>query len=60
HHLGFNDLKVIEVAQLIAAHSGGSRCGPDCREALTIQETIEAIQRSAISGIWEPGMSVAP
>lgn len=53
HHLGFNDLKVIEVAQLIDAHCGGSLCGPDFREALAVQETIEAIQRSASSRSWE-------
>ena len=31
HHLGFNDLKVIEVAELLAAHAGGAPCGPSFR-----------------------------
>ncbi|WP_420396087.1 Gfo/Idh/MocA family protein [Nioella sp.] len=46
HHLGFNDLKVIEVAELIAAHAGQGRCGPDFREAYEVQRTIEAMQES--------------
>jgi len=29
HHLGFNDLKVIEVAELIHAIAGGENTGPD-------------------------------
>jgi predicted dehydrogenase len=52
HHLGFNDLKVIEVAQLIEAHAAGGTCFPDFREALAVQETIEAMQESARSGAW--------
>lgn len=52
HHLGFNDLKVIEVAQLINAHCRIDQCGPDFREALAVQETIEAIQKSASTGQW--------
>lgn len=53
HHLGFNDLKVIEVAQLILAHLGIEQCGPDFREALEVQKTIEAIQQSAVSQRWK-------
>ena len=52
HHLGFNDLKVIEVAQLISAHMTGEDCGPDFREALEVQKTIEAIQRSSVEKAW--------
>ena len=36
HHLGFNDLKVIEVAELLAAHAGGAPCGPSFREAYEV------------------------
>ena len=54
HHLGFNDLKVIEVAQLIDAHFNNGSCFSDFREALDVQTTIEAIQLSARSGNWTP------
>lgn len=53
HHLGFNDLKVIEVAELLEAYATGGRCFPDFREALAVQRTVEAIQTSARSGRWE-------
>lgn len=52
HHLGFNDLKVIEVADLIAAHAGQRNCGPDFREAYEVQRTIEAMQESNRSRGW--------
>lgn len=54
HHLGFNDLKVIEVAELIEAISGQVPCFPDFREALAVQETVEAMQTSARTGGWVP------
>ncbi|KPP88324.1 MAG: putative dehydrogenase [Rhodobacteraceae bacterium HLUCCA08] len=52
HHLGFNDLKVIEVAELLNAHAGGPACGPDFREAWEVQKVIEAMQRSARDRTW--------
>jgi predicted dehydrogenase len=52
HHLGFNDLKVIEVAELLEAYATDGTCGPDFQEALKIQETVEAIANSAKSGVW--------
>jgi len=52
HHLGFNDLKVIEVAELLAAHSGGPACGPDFREAYEVQRTVEAMQASHAEREW--------
>ena len=52
HHLGFNDLKVIEVAELIAAHAGQGSCGPDFREAYEVQRTIEAMQESDRTRGW--------
>ncbi|ETX30381.1 Gfo/Idh/MocA family protein [Roseivivax isoporae] len=53
HHLGFNDLKVIEVADLIRGIAGQGVLYPDFREALAVQETVEAMQRSSASGGWE-------
>ncbi|MDU8944139.1 Gfo/Idh/MocA family protein [Ovoidimarina sediminis] len=52
HHLGFNDLKVIEVADLIGSHVEGGRCMPDFREALAVQETVEAMQTSSQERCW--------
>lgn len=52
HHLGFNDLKVIEVAELLEAYATGGVCGPDFKEALAIQKTVEAITDSARTGKW--------
>jgi predicted dehydrogenase len=53
HHLGFNDLKVIEVARLLEAYANGGTCYPDFEEALAVQETVEAIARSSRTGGWE-------
>ena len=52
HQLGFNDLKVIEVAELLEAHSNGTSCHPDFREALEVQRTVEAIARSSRTSSW--------
>ena len=43
HHLGFNDLKVIEVAQLIDAIAGKQNPGPDFQEALEVQKIVSRI-----------------
>ncbi len=52
HHLGFNDLKVIEVAELIQAHAGSKTGFPDFREALEVQKVVEAMQSSNKSREW--------
>lgn len=53
HHLGFNDLKVIEVAQLIDMVLDGEKNFTDFREGYHVQCTVDAIHRSASSGNWE-------
>jgi len=52
HHLGFNDLKVIEVAELLEAHAGRAACGPDFREAYEVQRVVEAMQLSHSQRQW--------
>jgi predicted dehydrogenase len=52
HHLGFNDLKVIEVAELLLAQSGQGTTYPGFREAYEVQRTIEAMQESSRSRQW--------
>jgi predicted dehydrogenase len=52
HQLGFNDLKTIEVAHLIAAIAGEETPSPDFREAYEIQRTIAAALGSARERAW--------
>ena len=52
HQLGFNDLKTIEVADFLRAVAGGPRTGPDFREALAVQEVIDAALVSSREGCW--------
>ena len=51
HQLGFNDLKVIEVAELLSAFAQGGRCSPDFREAYEVQRVVSAMQASAENGM---------
>lgn len=52
HHLGFNDLKIIEVAELLEAHANNGRCSPDFREAFEVQRVVEAMHASSREGGW--------
>lgn len=47
HSLGFNDLKVIEAAELLRALAGGEPAVPDFAQALEIERVAHAIARSA-------------
>jgi predicted dehydrogenase len=53
HHLGFNDLKVIEVSELLRAFATGISGHPDFREALAVQETVDAIRASSNDRCWK-------
>jgi predicted dehydrogenase len=53
HHLGFNDLKVIEVSELIDTVLTGKSNFTDFREGYRVQCAIDAILRSTKSGHWE-------
>ena len=52
HQLGFNDLKTIEVAELIEAFAGGAPAHPDFEEGYQVQRTVEAVKRSAEERRW--------
>lgn len=52
HHLGFNDMKTIEVRAVLAALAGGPKFMPDFREAARIQATVDAIVTSARQRRW--------
>lgn len=50
HQLGFNDLKIIEAADLLRAITGRPNPGPDFAEAYEIERTIHAMADSARTG----------
>jgi predicted dehydrogenase len=52
HQLGFNDMKVIEVRDLLLAVAGNGKAWPDFREAWEIQRVIDAVIRSDAGRRW--------
>ena len=52
HGLGINDLKVIEVRNLVRAIQHGEPFQPDFEEGLRVQQVMEAIERSSIERAW--------
>ncbi len=52
HQLGFNDMKTIEVHDVLLAVAGKTRFMPDFREAARIQATVDSIVRSARERQW--------
>jgi len=52
HGLGFNELKVIELAELVAAVQGGPSRSVNFAEGLKIERVVHALAQSAASGSW--------
>jgi predicted dehydrogenase len=52
HGLGINDLKVIEVRNLLRAIRDGTPASPDFAEGLRVQQVMTAIETAAGSGSW--------
>ena len=52
HQLGYNDLKTIEVRDLILGLAGGAGPWPDFQEAWEVQRVVDAALRSATEGRW--------
>jgi len=52
HQLGYNELKVIEVAELLDAFAGGPPAWPDFAEGYEVQRTVEAVLVSARERRW--------
>jgi predicted dehydrogenase len=52
--MGFDDLKVIEAALFLQSVADGEPREPGVREALAAAKVIAAMDRSAVSGAWEP------
>jgi len=52
HGLGYNDLKVIEVHNLLRALDGEAPAWPDFHEGARVQRVMEAIEQSAATRNW--------
>ncbi len=52
HQLGFNEIKTIEVKDIVQALAGGSSFLPDFREAYEVQRVVDAILLSARDERW--------
>lgn len=52
HGLGINDLKVIEVRNLLRAIRNGTDASPDFAEGLRVQKVMTAIEQAAAAGNW--------
>ena len=52
HQLGFNDMKTIEVRDLLLGLAGENPPWPDFREAWEIQRVVDAVVVSATEGRW--------
>jgi predicted dehydrogenase len=53
-NVGLHELKIFEARELLQAVAEGRPASPDFREALHVERTVEAIERSAASdGAWQ-------
>ena len=52
HQLGFNELKIIEVSELLHALGRGEKAWPDFSESLEIQKVLEAVRLSSMENRW--------
>lgn len=52
HHIGFNDLKTIEMAEFISGIGAGKTNGPDFREAYEVQKVVDAAIASSKARSW--------
>ena len=52
--MGYDDLRVIEASRFLAAVRDGEQRGPGLDEMVATARVLEAIERSAQSGAWEP------
>lgn len=52
HGLGFNDLKIIEIAHLLQGIAGREALYPTIPDALRIERILHAVVRSAETGAW--------
>jgi predicted dehydrogenase len=50
--MGYDDLKVIEAYHFLRSIAEGSQHGPGLADAVRSAEALEAMARSAASGLW--------
>ena len=53
HSLGYMDVKICELHDLLTSIETGKKIWPDFDSALVIEKAMDAVDRSAISGAWE-------
>ena len=54
HGLGFNDMKIIEVRDLIEAIAGTRRPWPDFAEGCRVSEVLDTVEAAAADHCWLP------
>ena len=52
HELGFNDLKTIEMGEVLRAIGEGRKSSPEFREAYEIQKVVDAAIASSNARQW--------
>jgi predicted dehydrogenase len=52
HGLGFIDIKVCELHQLLTAIANDKPAWPNFEDGFKIEKVMDAIDRSALSGLW--------
>jgi predicted dehydrogenase len=57
--MGYDDLRVTEARNFLAAVRDGEQREPGVEEMLTCARVLEAIERSAVSGAWERAREAA-
>ena len=53
HSLGYMDVKICELHDLLTSIETGEKIWPDFDSALVIEQAMDAVDRSVISGAWE-------
>jgi predicted dehydrogenase len=53
HSLGYMDVKICELHDLLTSIDSGYKIWPDFDSALIIEKAMDAVDRSAMSGAWE-------
>lgn len=53
HSLGYMDVKICELHELLGAIETGQPVWPDFQAGLKIEQVMDAVDRSALSGKWE-------
>jgi predicted dehydrogenase len=58
--MGYDDLRVLEAAEFLGAVRDGEQRGPGLEEMVATARVLDAIERSAQTGEWEPARAGEP